>query len=34
MFGNANFERVLSNWGQLILFNKMIIIIKIEYFIG
>jgi len=34
MFGNENFGRVSSNWGQLLLFNKMIINVSLEYLIG
>jgi len=34
MFGNENFEKVSSNWGQLILFNKMIMHASFEYLIG
>jgi hypothetical protein len=34
MFGNENFEKVSSNWGQLVLFNKMMINASFEYLIG
>jgi hypothetical protein len=33
-FGSENFERVSSNWGQLISFNKMTINASFEYLIG
>jgi hypothetical protein len=34
MFGNENFEKVSSNWCQLVLFSKMIINASLEYLIG
>jgi hypothetical protein len=34
MFENENFDKVSSNWNQLILFNKIIIMHFFEYFIG
>jgi hypothetical protein len=34
IFGSENFEKVSSNWGQLILFNKMTVHASFEYLIG
>jgi len=34
MFGSENFEKISSNWDQLVLFNKMIIIASCKHFIG
>jgi hypothetical protein len=34
MFGNENFEKVSSNWCQLVLFSMMIINASFEYLIA
>jgi hypothetical protein len=34
MLSIENFESVSSNWGQLVLFNKMIIYASFEYLIN